>query len=143
VPTFKTSRIFAASPDAVYAAFAAPERLAKWWGPDGFHNTFETFEFQPGGLWRFTMHGPDGANYPNDSRFLQVEPARKIVVHHLSQPHFTLTIGLESAGTGTLVTWEQAFESPEVAASVKHIVEPANEQNLNRWQAEVDAHRGA
>jgi hypothetical protein len=34
---------------------------------------------------------------------------------------------------------EQAFESAEVAASIKHIVEPANEQNLNRWQAEVAA----
>ena len=47
-------------PDAVYAAFAAPERLARWWGPDGFANTFERFDFAPGGAWVFTMHGPDG-----------------------------------------------------------------------------------
>ena len=38
---------------------------------------------------------------------------------------------------GTTVTWEQAFASPEVAASMRHIVEPANAQNLNRWHAEV------
>jgi uncharacterized protein YndB with AHSA1/START domain len=139
--TFKTSRTFAALPEAVFAAFAAPERLAKWWGPDGFRNTFETFEFKTGGLWRFIMHGPDGVNYPNESCFVSVEPARKIVVKHLSQPHFELTIELESTAAGTLVTWDQAFESPEVAASVKHIVEPANEQNLNRWQAEVGVGR--
>lgn len=137
--TFQTSRTFAALPDAVFAAFAAPERLAKWWGPDGFHNTFDVFEFKPGGQWRFTMHGPDGASYANESTFGQIEPARKIVVQHLSQPHFVLTIVLEPVAGGTLVHWEQAFESAEVAAAVRHIVEPANEQNLNRWQAEVAA----
>ena len=134
---FKTSRAFAAPPDAVFAAFAAPERLSQWWGPDGFRNTFETFEFKPGGLWRFTMHGPDGSNYPNEASFVAVEPARKIVIKHLFHPHFQLTIGLEGNASGTLVTWEQAFESAEVAASLKHICEPANEQNLSRWQAVV------
>lgn len=135
--TFQTFRIFTASPEAVFAAFAAPERLARWWGPDGFHNSFDVFEFKPGGQWRFTMHGPDGSSYPNESTFGQIEPARKIVVQHLSQPHFVLTIGLEPTAAGTRVTWEQAFESAEVAAAVRHIVEPANEQNLDRWQAEL------
>lgn len=138
--TFKTSRLFSAPPEAVFSAFASPERLARWWGPDGFSNTFEIFEFKTGGAWRFTMHGPDNANYSNVSTFESVEPNRLVVVKHLSQPHFTLTIQLEPATTGTTVTWEQAFESAEVAASIKHIVEPANEQNLNRWQAEIAKH---
>ncbi len=142
--TFKTSRAFAAPPESVFAAFSSPERLARWWGPDGFSNTFETFEFKNGGFWRFVMHGPDGANYPNESTFVSIEPDRGVVVKHLSQPHFTLTISLEATATGTNVTWEQAFESSEVAASIKHIVEPANEQNLDRWQAEVSSNgRGA
>lgn len=134
---FKTSRAFAASPEEVFAAFSTPERLSKWWGPDGFRNTFETFEFKPNGVWRFTMHGPDGSNYPNEAVFVSIEPTQKIVMEHLSQPHFQLTIKLEGTASGTVVTWEQAFESPDVAASLKHIVEPANEQNLNRWQADV------
>ena len=135
--TFKTSRVFLASPAAVFAAFASPERLARWWGPDGFSNTFESFEFKSGGVWRFTMHGPDGSNYPNEVSFVSVEPNRRVVVQHISQPHFTLSIRLEATAEGTTVIWEQAFESPQVAASMKHIVEPANEQNLSRWQAEV------
>lgn len=137
--TFKTSRAFAAPPEAVFAAFSAPERLARWWGPDGFRNTFETFEFKPGGRWRFIMHGPDGTNYPNEAIFASIEPSREIVVSHTSQPRFQLSIRLEGTASGTVVTWEQAFESPEIAASIKHIVEPANEQNLSRWQAEVAA----
>lgn len=138
--TFKTSRLFAATPEAVFAAFAAAERLARWWGPDGFSNTFECFEFQTGGQWRFIMHGPNNANYFNEATFERVELNRLVVVRHLSQPHFTLTIRLEPAAAGTLVVWEQAFDSAEVAASVQHIVEPANEQNLSRWQAELVKH---
>jgi uncharacterized protein YndB with AHSA1/START domain len=123
----------------VFAAFSSPERLARWWGPDGFSNTFKNFEFRNGGVWDFTMHGPDGSNYPNAAIFASIEPNREVVVRHVSQPHFTLAIRLEPTPTGTTVTWEQTFESPEIAASIKHIVEPANEQNLSRWQAEVAA----
>ena len=139
--TFRTSRAFAVPPKVVFAAFSSPERLARWWGPDGFTNTFEIFEFKSGGAWRFTMHGPDGTDYLNESTFASVEPDREVIVKHLSQPHFTLTIRLEPTSTGTTVTWEQAFESAEVASSVKHIVEPANEQNLSRWQAEIVRNR--
>ena len=137
---FRTSRPFPASPEAVFAAFAAPERLARWWGPNGFSNTFDAFEFRNDDVWRFTMHGPDGSNYPNESRFVSVVPNRELVVRHVSQPHFTLSIRFDRTASGTTVTWEQAFDSPEVAASIKHIVEPANEQNLTRWQAEVAAY---
>ena len=33
-----------ASPDEVFSVFGAPERLARWWGPDGFTSTFDLFE---------------------------------------------------------------------------------------------------
>jgi hypothetical protein len=52
-------------------------------------------------------------------------------------PVFTLAITLTAQAGGTLVTWEQAFESAEMAAAIRHIVEPANEQNLTRWQHEI------
>lgn len=137
--TFKTTRMFSAPAEAVFAAFKMPERLAKWWGPDGFRNTFETFDFKPGGVWRFTMHGPDGTDYPNESTFVSIEQARAITIKHLSPPHFQLTITFAPTGTGTQVTWEQTFEDATFAAHVRHIVEPANEQNLDRWEAEVRA----
>lgn len=137
--TFASSRSFAAPPEQVYAAFASADRLVRWWGPNGFRNTFYVFEFRPGGNWRFTMHGPDGKDYPNEAVFVAVEPARRIVIQHICQPLFQLSIGFERTPTGTLVTWKQEFASAEVAATVAHIVAPANEQNLNRWQAEVAA----
>jgi uncharacterized protein YndB with AHSA1/START domain len=45
---------------------------AQWWGPEGFANTFAQFEFKPGGRWVFVMHGPNGANYPNESVFREI-----------------------------------------------------------------------
>ncbi|WP_394787539.1 SRPBCC family protein [Rhodoferax sp.] len=136
---FQTARELPASPAAVFAAIRHPERLARWWGPAGFSNTFEQFEFHPGGQWKFTMHGPNGTNYANASEFTEIVPDVKVVIRHQSEPHFTLSITLSPSATGTLVEWVQAFDSPEVAAAVRHIVEPANEQNLDRLTAEVSA----
>jgi hypothetical protein len=46
---------------------------------------------------------------------------------------------LEGTSAGTLVTWEQVFDDPAVANAIRHIVEPANEQNLDRLTAEVQS----
>lgn len=135
--TAQTSRHIEASPAAVFAAIAAPERLARWWGPDGFRNTFAVCDFRPGGAWHFTMHGPDGTDYPNESVFAEIETGRKVVIDHVCQPFFRLTVELEPSGTGTLVRWTQTFQDPAVLAAVRHIVEPANEQNLQRLATEV------
>ncbi|HOZ67074.1 MAG TPA: polyketide cyclase, partial [Burkholderiaceae bacterium] len=61
----------------------------------------------------------------------------KVVVEHPMQPVFRLTIELVPSNTGTLVTWAQTFESDEVAQKLAHIVVPANDENLQRLQAEV------
>jgi uncharacterized protein YndB with AHSA1/START domain len=135
--TFNTTRDIPANPADVFAAFEVPARLARWWGPDGFRNTFKVCEFKPGGAWQFTMHGPDGSNYPNESVFLDIERDRTVVIHHLSLPRFQLTVTLAPSATGTLLSWSQAFEDPAVAQAVRHIVVPANEQNLDRLTAEV------
>lgn len=128
----QTQRILPYAPDAVYAAFADPDRLAKWWGPNGFTNTFTVFEFRPGGRWTFVMHGPDGTDYPNDSVFAELDPGRKVVIEHVCPPYFTLTVSLQPVGKGTRVLWVQAFENAGVAEAVRAVAGPGNEQNLDR-----------
>jgi uncharacterized protein YndB with AHSA1/START domain len=135
--TFKTSRDIQAPPESVFAAFTDPERLAKWWGPTGFSNTFIQFQFKAGGKWSFIMHGPDGANYPNDSEFVEIIPNEKVVIRHHSQPNFTLTIMITGSSKGSIVNWIQEIDNDEVARNIAHIVEPSNEQNLDRLVAEV------
>jgi uncharacterized protein YndB with AHSA1/START domain len=135
--TFNTSRNIPAPVEQVFAAISAPERLARWWGPAGFTNTVTVCEFKNGGLWTLTMHGPDGKNYPNEYIFAEVDSPGKVVVQHVGEPKFRLTIGLAPSAKGTVVSWSQAFENPEVASRIEHIVVPANEQNLDRLAAEV------
>ena len=121
--------------EVVFEAFARPDLLARWWGPDGFTNTFETFEIRPGGRWTFVMHGPDGTHHPNEIVFMKIDPPSTLVMHHVSLPRYTLTVTLVADEGRTTITWSQEFEDPAVAARIKHIVEPANEQNLDRLES--------
>jgi uncharacterized protein YndB with AHSA1/START domain len=134
---FKTSREIRASVEEVFAAFTDPERLARWWGPAGFTNTFHVCEFKTGGRWIYTMHSPNGGNPENESVFERVDPARKVVIRHISQPLYRLTIELTATPNGTAVSWSQEFDDAEVARRIEKVVRPANEQNLDRLTAEV------
>ena len=78
------------------------------------------------------MIAPDGKTYPNESVFTQIIKNKQIVIKHLSQPLFELSITLHENDVGTLVVWEQEFADASVASAIRHIVEPANEQNLDR-----------
>ncbi len=133
---FATSRQFPFAPAQIFAAFANADQLATWWGPDGFSNSLEVFEFKPQGRWKFVMHGPDGKDYPNESVFLETS-SQRIVIRHVSPPNFTLTITMSEADGQTNLEWHQAFDDPRVAASLAHIIVPANEQNLNRLHKAV------
>jgi len=130
--SFRTERTLPFSPPTVYNAFASADVLATWWGPEGFINEFETFEFIVGGRWTFVMVGPDGARYPNQSVFTELEPASRVVIRHNCEPFFTLSVQLTAVNAGTHLQWQQVFDDPQIAQAVKAIVEPANEQNLDR-----------
>ena len=130
--TFRTGRTLPHPPEAVYQAFASAGVLASWWGPQGFSNSFEVFEFKVGARWKFVMHGPDGQSYPNECLFAALEPGARVVIDHVCAPLFVLSVRLEPVPDGTRLTWEQTFADARTAQAVRAIVEPANEQNLDR-----------
>jgi uncharacterized protein YndB with AHSA1/START domain len=131
-------RYFVTSPEKVYAAFADPARLARWWGPTGFTNTVEKLDLRPGGEYSITMHGPDGKDYPNESVFVEVEPARRVVYDHLRPMHrFLMTQTYEEIENQTQLTWRMRFESAEECERVRQFVVPANEQNFDRLAEEL------
>ena len=114
-----------------------PARVARWWGPTGFTNTIHRYEFEPGGTWLLTMHGPDGKDYPNESCFTRIVADRLFEIEHFSGHHFLLTIELVPGGGGTEVRWRQTFDSAEHYQQIAAFVASANEQNLERLAAEV------
>ncbi len=131
-----STRIFAANRERLFAAFSDPAQLAQWWGPKGFTNTFDEFDFHPGGEWKFTMHGPDGKDYANHARFLEIVPAERIVYEHVA-PHFRMTITLADAGTGTHMTWCMQFPTAEMCERFKPVCVPSNEENFDRLEAHL------
>ena len=135
---FVHSRLLETSPEQAFSAFARPERLARWWGPDGFTSTFETFDLRPGGAWRFVMHGPDGTDHPNANVFKTVQPPHLVEIEHLDgEHHFVLRISFTAQGSRTLVGWQQTFDTARHKQAIAKWVEPANEQNLDRLQREI------
>ena len=134
---FEHSRELPAPPESVFAAIRDPERLARWWGPDGFTNTFHTFEFRPGGSWHYTMQGPDARDYPNESEFLEIVPDALVRIRHVSLPLYELSVSLESVAGGTRISWVGTFENVGFAEKSRAFLEGANEQNLDRLAREV------
>lgn len=139
----ESSRTFSASADDIFAAIANPSRLARWWGPKGFANTFEQFDFRVGGDWIFTMHGPDGRDYANHSVFTAIDPGRSVVLHHQSAPVFTMHMKMDADGNRTRLTWAMEFENSLVRDQLAPICVPANEENFDRLQRVLEESNGS
>jgi uncharacterized protein YndB with AHSA1/START domain len=139
VGTLNTFRAISAGAEEIFAAFSDSDRLARWWGPAGFTNTFHTFEFKIGGRWIYTMHGPNGKDYPNECVFRVIEPSKKIVIEHVVLPLYTLTVTFKELEGITTVTWDQHFENQVFATKMNGFLQTANEQNLERLAGEVES----
>jgi uncharacterized protein YndB with AHSA1/START domain len=109
-------RLIGAPRGLVFEAFTTAQHLAHWWGPTGFSITTFAFDFQPGGVWRFVMHGPDGRDYQNRLVFQVIEPPARIVSRHgggddVEPASHEMRITLEAEGDKTRLTWRLVFDS--------------------------------
>lgn len=95
-----TVREYDAPRDLVWAAFTDPKHLAQWWGPNGFTITTQAFAFEPGGVWRFVMHGPDGRDYQNRIVYSEIAKPERIVYSHGGE------VDVEPVQFRTIVTFE-------------------------------------
>jgi uncharacterized protein YndB with AHSA1/START domain len=76
------TRVFGASPERVFEAFTRAEQIGRWWGPIGFTTTTTRMDVRVGGTWHFTMHGPDGRDFPGVVTYVEVVPGKRLVYHH-------------------------------------------------------------
>jgi len=53
-------REFDAPVEVVWKAWTDPKILDKWWAPKPWKANTKSMDFKPGGLWLYTMEGPDG-----------------------------------------------------------------------------------
>lgn len=133
-----SSRVLKANVKTVYESFENPEHLAKWWGPEGFTNTFHEFDLRPGGKWILTMHGPDKGNYENSSEFTIVNPLQLVACKRFSKPLFAMEVQFEKIEDfKTRILFKMTFDSAEETEKMRKYVEPKNEENFDRLEREL------
>jgi uncharacterized protein YndB with AHSA1/START domain len=129
------TRVFDAPVDLVFDSWTKEEHLSKWWGPQGFTLTSQTFDMKPGGTWQFIMHGPDGVDFPNTNVFVEVVKPERIVFKHDGFPHFLATAAFEDLDGKTKLTYTTIFEeTAAVFEKVKTYAAPGAEQTMERLE---------
>ena len=114
----KFTRTFNAKVNLVWDAWTKAENLAQWWGPDGFSLTTIEFDLSPGGIWRFTMHGPD-RDFPNKIIFTEVRPHTLLSYHQSDDDgpegiYFDAELLFTDLGEKTKLVMKMTFEKPEI-----------------------------
>lgn len=125
----KITRIYNAPVKAVWEAWTDPEQTAKWWGPRGFTITTHSKDLKVGGHWDYTMHGPDGINYPNKTKYFEVEEYSKLVYDHGANdnqaPLFRVTVLFSEIQGKTKMDMTMTLPTPEAAQETKNFIKKA------------------
>lgn len=129
-----TKRIFNVQCEDLFVAWTDPDRLKQWWGPKGFTNTFYEFDLRPDGLWRYTMHGPDGTDYYNECKFIEFIPGERIIFDHITEHRYRAKATFSEMKNTTTLVWSMVFESEKEFKKVKQFIIEGNEQNLDRLE---------
>jgi uncharacterized protein YndB with AHSA1/START domain len=77
-------RRIAASPETVYRVWS--ERMAEWWAPLPWTTPVVEMDLRSGGRSYFEMESPEGERFPHEGLFLEVVPARRVVITNLFGP---------------------------------------------------------
>ncbi|MCE9553460.1 MAG: SRPBCC domain-containing protein [Planctomycetes bacterium] len=125
----KIIRMYDAPVKAVWDAWTDPEQVVQWWGPRGFTLTTHSKDLRPGGHWHYTMHGPDGVDYPNKTKYFEVEEHAKLVYDHGGNderaPLFRVTALFAQVGQQTRLEMTMTLATPEAAEETRKFIKKA------------------
>ncbi len=114
------TRDFDAPRELVFNAWTSQDKIGQWWGPNGFTTTTKEMKFEAGGDWIFTMHGPDGTDYPNHIVYTNINKPELLKYDHYGHkdeeggpPHFKATIAFEDIGGKTGINMKMGFPTAD------------------------------
>ncbi len=140
--TIEISRVIDAPRALVFQVFTDPKHIDAWWGPEGFRNETHSMKFDEGGIWHYTMHGPDGKDWPNWIGYKRIVANELLAYDHggeLGEPaHFSGEIRFADEAGKTRITLSLLLPSLEdKQAKVKYGAIEGGEQTLSRLDAYV------
>jgi uncharacterized protein YndB with AHSA1/START domain len=126
----RIQRVYDAPLEAVWDAWCDPEQAKHWWGPRGFTLTHNSKDLRPGGIWHYTMHGPDGTDWVNKTLYHEVIPYSKLVYDHGGNdeqaPLFRVTAQFTPLGENkTQLDMSMGFPTPEKAEASRLFIKKA------------------
>ncbi|HUA33251.1 MAG TPA: SRPBCC domain-containing protein [Candidatus Binataceae bacterium] len=115
------SRVFNAPRSLVYKAWTEPERIAQWFGPQGFKGEVIKMDARIGGSFRFYMRSPDGTDHWAQGVHHEIVEGERLVYTYAwadangnaTRPETLITVSFEDlGGDRTRLTFRQeVFES--------------------------------
>jgi uncharacterized protein YndB with AHSA1/START domain len=140
--SLKMTKTVNATAELLWKVLTTPEYIKDWWGPHEFTTTVRKMDVREGGIWNFTMHGPDGTDYENEFVYSTIIPMKKIILDHLKEPKFTIIISIQEEGSQTTVEWCNIFDSiPTLQEAIKAFkADVGLEQNLERLANHLGQH---
>lgn len=125
----KLTRIYDAPIDAVWDAWTDLEQVAKWWGPRGFTITTHSKDLRNGGHWKYTMHGPDGTDYPNTTQYFEVIKNSLLVYDHggneTDPPLFQVRAEFTALKDKTQFDMTMTFSTEQAAIEIQKFIKKA------------------
>ena len=142
VEQFTVSLVFDAPRDLVWKAWTEPDRLAKWWGPAGVEIGVRTLELRPGGMFHYSMRGPDGNDIWGKFVFREIAPPER---QNRWSVGFRLLLAVPAFILGSAIStalWAAAFLGWFAALFTGHM--PAGLRKLGllalRYSAQANAY---
>jgi uncharacterized protein YndB with AHSA1/START domain len=115
-PSLTLKRRLRATPAKVFSAWTDPQKIARWFGPEGAAMLVAETDARVGGRFHMVMRGPDGEEHDVSGVYREVVPDEKLVFtwawRTTPERESLVTVTLKPDGEGTLLTLmhEQFFD---------------------------------
>ena len=131
--------------ERLWAAYADPRQLERFWGPETWPATFTRHDVKVGGRSEYQMTGPDGTTSRGWWRFIAVEPGRRMELEdgfanedrtpNDAMPSMRMVFNFEQTATGSRFTGVTHFPSEE---AMRQLVEMGMEEGLRSAMGQMD-----
>ena len=136
---------FAAPVDRVWAAYADPRQLERFWGPPEWPATFTRHDFKAGGRSEYVMNGPNGESSRGFWEFSSVEAPRAFEVKDgflgpdgtpaPDMPTMRMRFTFEPHDGGTRMVTVTTFPSLE---ALEQLLQMGMEEGMKAAMAQID-----